>query len=464
MALFDVLSGMDAQFVYWDNDRTPMVMGNLCIFEGGPLHDESGAFRLAEVRRAISSRLHLVPRYRRKLLTTRWSLAHPVLVDDPDFDIAEHVRLVTLPAPGSREQLKEAFARVHEGVLDHSRPLWEITFIDGLEDGTVGMAQKIHHAPFDGSSTVDIMDLLFQGTPDGEPPPWQPQPPPDGLTLLGAMSGQQVSKVWDRVNPRQIPQLPRRLGEIPGVVRSLVEIGRPPRTSLNAPIGPRRRFDWVPTTLETARTIRGLVPGCTVNDVMLAVVAGGLRELLLSRGEDVADLMLRVMVPVSVRTTSGATDAGNQISAFFAPLPVCQPDGLRRLQLVHRSTRRLKDGKQARGIQMIMDSAEYLPSALTAAAGRTVIQAGSAMNLTVTNVPGPRTELRLLGARMLELNPMVPIGNRLTLNVAVESYLDKLTIGLSADADRHPDLPLLRDAIARGLDELAARARGTGPN
>ena len=178
MATFDTLSAMDAQFLYWDSDRTPMNMGNLCIFEGGPLTDERGAFKLEDVRRAIESRLHLVPRYRRKVLEVPGGFAHPVLVDDPDFDIARHVKLVALPRPGTDDVLKETFAQLHEGMLDHGRPLWEITFIEGLDGGRVGMVQKIHHAPFDGTSTVDVMELLFDDTPEFryvEPPPWRPE-------------------------------------------------------------------------------------------------------------------------------------------------------------------------------------------------------------------------------------------------------------------------------------------------
>ena len=147
MATFDTLSAMDAQFLYWDSDRTPMNMGNLCIFEGGPLTDERGAFKLEDVRRAIESRLHLVPRYRRKVLEVPGGFAHPVLVDDPDFDIARHVKLVALPRPATDDVLKQTFAQLHEGMLDHGRPLWEITFIEGLDGGRVGMVQKIHHAP-----------------------------------------------------------------------------------------------------------------------------------------------------------------------------------------------------------------------------------------------------------------------------------------------------------------------------
>jgi WS/DGAT/MGAT family acyltransferase len=216
----------------------------------------------------------------------------------------------------------------------------------------------------------------------------------------------------------------------------------------------------VPTTLAVAKEIRSLAPGSTVNDVMLAAVGGGLRELLISRGEDVGELVLQVMVPVSLRGRPGVGDgAGNLVSGFLAPLPVCEADGVERLRRIQRSTKELKEGGQALGIHMMTQAAEYAPASLMAAAGRTAMQGSSFINLTVTNVPGPRNELYLLGARMLELNPMVLIGNDITVNVAVESLVDRLSIGLSADAAANPDLPVLRDAIARELDTLVERAR-----
>ena len=468
MASFDTLSATDAQFLYWDSDRTPMNMGNLCIFEGGPLTDEHGAFRLAEVRRAIESRLHLVPRYRRKVLEVPGGFAHPVLVDDPDFDIAQHVKLVALPRPGTDEQLRQTYAQLHEGMLNHGRPLWEITFVEGLEEGRVGMVQKIHHAPFDGTSTVDIMELLFDRTPDHEhvdPPPWRPEPPPEPLALMGAKWGEQVASMWkpllEQQQRRPGGEDPDRLGELSEAFKSLEEIRTPPKTSLNVPVGRRRRYDWVRTTLGEAKEIRALAPGCTVNDVVLAAVGGGLRELLRSRGEDIDELVLQVMVPVSLRAGQG-TDArpGNLVSGFVAALPVREADGVQRLRRIHASTRELKEGKQALGIQLMTQSAEYAPASLMAAAGRTAMQQSSFINLTVTNVPGPRGELFLLGARLLELHPMVLIGNDITLNVAVESYAGDLSIGLSADAQAHPDLPVVRDGIRGSLDELLARARG----
>jgi WS/DGAT/MGAT family acyltransferase len=273
--------------------------------------------------------------------------------------------------------------------------------------------------------------------------------------LWGMKWVEQASNMWASfVSP------PQPLGEIMKAADALAQMGTPPETSLNRDVGPRRRFDWVHTSLAEAKQIRTLVPKSTVNDVMLAVIAGGLRRLLASRGEDVDTLVLHAMVPVSLRTGQPTEASGNQITAFVAPLPLAEIDAVERLRRIHASTKELKEGKQALGIHMMTQTVNYVAPMLMAAAGRLSIQQGSFMNLTITNVPGPRRELYLLGARMVELNPMCPIGNRLTLNIAVESYVDKLSIGLVADADANPDLDVLAAGIKESLAELLSRADG----
>jgi len=455
MASYEPLTAFDAQFLYWDTPTTPMNMGNICVFEGDPVFDDQGRFRLEEVRRAIESRLHRVPRYRKKLMEVPDS--HPILVDDPDFDISDHVRLIALPKPGTHNQLREAWARVHEGMLDRSRPLWEITFVEGLESGRVGMVQKIHHSLFDGITTVDIMSILFDRTPEYtpvDPPPWTPEPAPDPATLDEEQLQRQM--VGPLTAALYGPSFgPERLGELSDATGSLAQIAEPPKTSLNQPLGPRRRFDWISTTLAEAKQIRGLVPGATVNDVILAITAGGLRDLLSSRGEAVDDLRLHVSIPVSLRgETQREQGLGNQVTGFIAPLPVCEPDGVERLREIHQTTKALKESNQALGFQAMMAMSEFASPLLMAAAGRLAIQQSTFMNLTVTNVPGPPHLLYLLGAQLLAIHPMVPIGNQLTVSVGVESYVEKLDIGLSADYDAMPDLDVLKRGIERSLREL----------
>lgn len=460
--MFELLSAFDAQFLYWDTPSTPMNMGNICVFEGKPVLDACGRFRLEDAQEAIGNRLHRVPRYRMKLMEVEGQ--HPILIDDPDFDIENHVRLLTLEPPGTEQQLKEAWAQVHEGMLDRSRPLWEITFVDGLSEGRVGMVQKIHHCLFDGITTVDIMSLLFDRSPDAppvEPAPWRAQPPPTLEEL--AQRRREVATSGVLAQALYGPSLePERLGELADATSEVAELDRLPLTSLNQPLGPRRRFDWISTTLADVKRARRLVPGSTVNDVMLAVTASGLRDLLGGRGEDVDNLRLRVSIPVSLRSESrsGTEAAGNHVSGFIAPLPVCEPDPVAQLREIHDVTRTLKEGKQALGFHTMMEMAEFASPLLMAAASRLTIHQSTFMNLTVTNVPGPPHMLYLLGAQLLAIHPMVPIGNQLTLSIGIESYVEKLDIGLSADYDAMPDLPVLKAGMQKTLQHLLTAAGG----
>jgi diacylglycerol O-acyltransferase len=448
---------MDVQLYRWDTPETPMNMGNVCLWEGGPLLDSEGKFRLDDVRRAIDSRLHLVPRYRRKIVELPGGHLHPILVDDPHFDIANHVEVVTLPAPGTLDQLKEVFARTHEGRLDRSRPLWKLVFVDGLEDGRVGMIHKIHHAPFDGATTVRIMERLFDETPDAardEPAPWTPQPEPHLVEVMAAAFRQQLKAAvklhtgpyaWFRLGA------PRRLVQTVGAMRAFAPA---PPTSLNRAVGPRRRFDWLHSSIDEVRGMRRLVDGAKLNDVMLAAVAGGLRELFLARREDVTKIRPRIFVPVDSREAADPDAApGNQVSAMVIVLPIHEPDATRRLREITDQMVALKAGHQSAAIGLISDVSNFTPPFLLASGAQSA-SGGSFMNLTVTNVPGPARELYLLGAKMLELNPMLPIGSQLTLNVAVESYAGKLSVGICCDPDAVPDLDVFRDGIHAALGEL----------
>jgi WS/DGAT/MGAT family acyltransferase len=235
-------------------------------------------------------------------------------------------------------------------------------------------------------------------------------------------------------------------------------IGGAPPSPLNTRIGPHRRFDWVESDLGRFKAIKGALGG-TVNDVVLAVVSGALREHLLRRGRDPEGIELKAMVPVSIRAEAERGALGNKVAAIYAPLPVGIADPLERFKTIHESLSHLKQSGQAVGAERITQLAGFaVPTVLNQAARLQSRQ--RFFNLTVTNVPGPRRELFLLGARMLELHPMVLIGNDITVNIAVESYVDNLSIGLAADADMNPDLPVLRDGIRRSLDELLDAASG----
>jgi WS/DGAT/MGAT family acyltransferase len=455
MSSYERLSALDAQFLYWDSPETPMNMGNVCVFEGEPFFDRNGVFKIDEVRQVLASRLHLVPRYRKKLRLLPGGVGHPVLVDDPDFDIASHVRVTKAPAPGGEAELKQVFSRVHEGMLDRSRPLWEICFVEGLVGGRVGMVQKIHHAPYDGQSTVDVLERLLDKTPvylPTAPVRYQPVSPPASLDVLADELLTKARLAWSAwVCGENAPLLkPAKWSELAKAVISLTDLLWPPSTSLNRPLGPRRRLDWVKTTLSDVKRIRSLLPGATLNDAMLACIAGGIRALMQARGEDVDSAEVRVFIPVSLRSDEERdAEGGNRISGFVVPLPVAEADPLARMRLIHTATTRSKKGSQPLGIHLIGQFVEFLLAPVLKAGAPYVIRRLLWQNLTVTNVQGPRQPLYLLGARMLELNPMVPLGCQLSLNFAVESYVDDLRIGLSSDADLLPDL----DHVKRGVEE-----------
>jgi WS/DGAT/MGAT family acyltransferase len=466
---YETLTATDANFLYWESQTTPMNMGNVCIFEGEPFFDESGAFRLGEVRRAFESRLHLVPRYRKKVMEVPFGLGHPVLVDDPAFDIANHVRLISLPNPGTEEQLKEAFAAAHEGMIPRSKPLWEITFVEGIEGNRVGMIQKVHHSLIDGVSSVDVMTTLLDSTPEyepAEPQPWEAEPLPDPSVLTAELFQRQLTQfvppfglagVGASGTAATLAQ--EQMQDLMQGFSSMMELGPLARTSLNAPVGPHRRFDWIRTTLDEVKGLRQLAEGATVNDVMLAAVGAGVRELLASRGEDVDNLSLRVFVPVSLRAEGDRAMAGNRVSGFIAPLHVDEPDVVRRLGLIQQATKRLKESKQAVGIHALTKLQDFAPPTLLALAGRQTVQQSSFAHLTVTNVPGPPHEIYLLGARLLELHPMVLIANTMTVNIAVQSLAGRLSIGLCADRDRLPDLDVLKGGIEQALADMRKAAK-----
>lgn len=466
MARYEPLTSVDANFLYWETPTTPMNMGNVSIFEGDPFFDSSGVFRLSDARRAVESRLHLVPRYRTKLMEVPFGAGHPVLVDDPDFDIANHVRLIALPKPGSTDQLKEAFSRAHEGMLDRTKPLWEFTFVEGLEAGRVALIQKTHHGLIDGISSMDVMTVLFdreRDTPRQDPTPWQPEPPPDSLELAREMFEKQVQVSLDSAahGPYGVGQYTaEQLEELTKALQSMSDLGPLPKTSLNGPIGPRRRYDWISSKLDEVKGLRRLVPGATVNDVMISIVAGGLRALLSSRGEDVDALQLRAFIPVSLRQEEERGSwGGNRVSGFITPLPVAESDETRRLEAVHQATKTIKESKQAVGIHFLTQLQGFAPPMLMAQAGRQAMQQSTFANLTITNVPGPQTEIYFMGAKLLELHPQVLIGNQLTLNVAIMSYNGALSIGLCADRDRNPDLEVMKTGIEQSLAALQRLSR-----
>jgi WS/DGAT/MGAT family acyltransferase len=463
---YDRLTGLDASFLRLERLETPMHVGALSVFEAEPLVGPDGRFRLAEVRELVASRLHLIPRFRKLVQHVPLEAGEPIWIDDERFDIGYHVRLTALPAPGTRSQLLALFERVQAQLLDRSRPLWELWFVEGVEDGHIAMIQKTHHAMVDGVSGVDVATVLLDFTPEPtilEAPEWQPEPPPPPARLL-------IDSVKEMVaGPQAVANATRRAAEVPRwaadrvseLARSLVTLTEgglvAPKVSLNNPVvGRSKRFGLVRVPLDDVKQVRRAFGG-TINDVLLAGVGGGLARLLEARGELHPELVLKVFCPVSVRDDSQKMQLGNRVSAMFVPIPVGVTDPLERLAAISASTADLKEREQAVGAAALLGITEYAAPTLLGLAAR-LVHHQRLVNLVCTNVPGPQTPLYCMGARMLEAYPMVPLARNLNLGVAILSYCGQLHLGLLGDRDLWPDLDVLEAGIEDSFSELTKLA------
>jgi len=462
---YDRLSGLDASFLALERIETPMHIGSLAVLEGEPFFDERGRFRLADARHLVASRLHLIPRFRQRPMEVPFGLGRPVWVDDERFDIGYHVRLTALPAPGSRAQLLALFERVEAQLLDRSRPLWELWFVEGLEGGQVAVFQKTHHALVDGISGVDVATVLFDFTreptiPDA--PEWKPRPAPSPQQLLvdtvvGELGGVvHVGRVV--ADAIQVPQRAMaQLGQLGRSVATLAE-GRllAPRLSINRPVGRHRRFLGVKVPLDDVKAVRAVYGG-TINDVVLAGVAGGLGRLLDARGELRPNLIVKVMCPVSVRVDDEHLALGNRVSALVVPLAVAEQDPVSRLASVRAATEGLKERHQAVAADTLLGLTQYAAPTLLGLAARAAHHQVF-FNLVSTNVPGPQVPLYCMGAEMLEAYPMVPLSRNLGVGIAILSYCGSLHFGVLGDRDEFPDLDVLADGIAASFAEMRAHA------
>jgi WS/DGAT/MGAT family acyltransferase len=447
----DRLSGLDASFLALEKGGAHMHVGSVLVFDGD-------APEYGDLIAKIESRLHLVPRYRQKLAFAPLAQARPVWVDDPHFNLRYHVRHTALPAPASEDDLRRLAGRVFSQQLDRSKPLWEIWLVDRVGDDRFALVCKTHHALVDGISGVDIMNVLFELEPDppeAEPgPPWYPRPEPSGTALFADVLIERAATPLDAARaaagvlaaPRSTAASAARA--VAGVASmAAAGLGGAPPSPLNTRIGPHRRFAWVEAELERFRSIKGALGG-TINDVVLTVVAGALREHLLRRGRDPEGTELKAMVPVSVRAQEERGALGNKVAAIYAPLPVGLSDPLERFRAVHQALGDLKKSAQAVGAKTLTQLAGFTAPTLLDQGAR--LQSRQRFfNVTVTNVPGPQFPLYLLGRRLRAFYPKVPLVLNTALGIAIMSYDGKVFFGLLGDYDAMPD-----------LDDLAADLRG----
>jgi len=457
----DRLTGLDSSFLHLERDSAHMHVAGCSVFIGSaPSYDE--------LLEAIASRLHLVPRYRQRLAFVPLHQGRPVWVDDPHFKPQYHVRHTALPRPGGEAELKRLAGRVFSQALDRTRPLWELWLVEGLAGGRFAVLSKTHHALVDGISGVDIATVLFDASADPLPvaPPeheWVARPLPSSAQLLAdalleraTVPGEVARGV--RATLRGPRTMATRAGRALGSVSALAWTGlqAAPPSPFNVRIGPHRRFTWVRGDLGEFKAIKNELGG-TVNDVVLAVVAGALGRYMRLHGSSTDGTELRAMVPVSVRADIERGALGNRVAAMWVTLPVGPADAGDRLREVSSAMDGVKQSGQAVGAEILTRVSGFALPTIMAQAAR--LQARQRLfNLVVTNVPGPQFPLYLLGRELESIYPMVPLAENTALGVAILSYNGQLNFGLVGDFDAMADLETLADELRSSIDELAAAA------
>jgi diacylglycerol O-acyltransferase / wax synthase len=460
----DRLSAVDASFLHQEGHTSHMHVGAVLVFEGPPPSYE-------DFCNQVRGRLHLVPRYRQKLAVPPLETGRPLWVDDASFNLEYHIRHTALPAPGSEEQLRALAARIHSQQLDRSKPLWETWLVQGLEGNRFALISKTHHALVDGISGVDLITVLFDATPvpqavphEGEP--WAPQSEPSALDMA-ARGVKGLVGLPVHVASRALSAASRPAQTL-DVAREAVEglgeivwagLNPAPDTPMNVDIGPHRRLAFVRGELEQFKIVKNAFGG-TVNDVVLAVVAGALKDWLRLRGVRTEGLELRALVPVSIRASEHQGQLGNQLAVMRGPLPVYVEDPVARLRVVKAAMDGLKESKQAVGAEVLTSMQNFAPPTILAQASRLNFST-RLFNLIVTNVPGPQFPLYLLGREMQEIVPIAFLPENHALAIAIMSYNGNVDFGLLADYDAMPDLDHIGERIEASLDELvtAAKAR-----
>ena len=439
------------------------------LAERGPIHVNVGAAlilegdppTLDELLEHVESRLALVPRFRQRVQATPLQITNPVWADDPGFDLEWHVRHVALPRPGSTDQLRELVGRVMSTPLDLERPLWQLYLVEGLEGGRHAYISKTHHALVDGVSAVDVGTIMLDPNPEGTEMPipeerWDPDVPSPELLFVRAAT-ERISTPMRAARKAALGALsmPRETaGRVMRTAESFAGLaaGGPtaPRTFLNEEIGRDRRVAFVRTELDALKQARGET-GATVNDVILAVATGGLRRLFERRGEAVPDQLV-ALVPMSIRRSDEHLELGNRIATLMVALPLSEPDPAERLRLVHAETSRVKESEQARAASLVIEATGWTPPTINRVLAD-VISRQLNWNLVVSNVPGPQMPFYLLGRRMVEVYPVVPLSpQQHALSIGVVSYDGGVFFGITADRNLFADI----DEVAADLEAALA--------
>jgi WS/DGAT/MGAT family acyltransferase len=460
------LSGLDASFLYGETPTMHMHVGMVAVFDPSTV---PGGYSFRRVRQLINDRIPLIPVFQRRLVEVPMRLGFPVWVDDPEFDIDNHLRRAALPVPGGMRELADFAGDVISRQLHRDRPLWEMWIVEGVEDGKVALVAKIHHSTIDGVSGAELLGVLFDL--EREPPEASPKTArqldsriPSGLELVSQ------AMVAGLVAPFDIARIMLR------TTRNLFDVGRirrgeqakgglpltAPRTSINAAVHARRRVAFAAASLTDAKKLKNEI-GTTVNDVVLAMVAGALRTYLLA-GDELPEIPLVSVVPVSVTPDVAELKGSNKVSSMFVQLPTHLPDPIERLRFIREGTKGAKEEHKALGATTLQNWAEHATPNVFAVAAR--LYTGMKLadrhrpvaNLVVSNVPGPDFPLYLAGSQLLGMFPLGPVMDGMGLNITIMSYMGVLYWGLASDARAVPRLWDIAAAIPHALTELMEAA------
>ena len=459
------LTGLDAAFLYLENPTNHMHVAMTMVLDPSSV---PGGYSFENIKEFIGGRIHLVPPFRRRLVEVPLNLAHPVWIEDPDFDLDFHIHRIACPAPGGRRELGELAGQIASTPLDRSRPLWELWVIEGLPQDRIGVVTKVHHSAIDGASGAELMVHLFDLEPEAaDPPPpvdREPDHIPSDLELLGHAAASRF---------RKAVALPKLIGQTAQAVNRVVQGRRDPERKVGAaPLGapntswcgslsPLRTVGFARVPLQDVRALKTAF-GCTVNDVVLGLCAGTLRAYMLDRDE-LPDEPLVAACPVSVRT-DGESTGGNKVSAMFTTLDTDLADPAERIRAIQACTVGAKKEHLAVGADMLQNWAEYAAPNTFNLASRLYASWGLAgshrpiHNVIISNVPGPAFPLYYAGAEMVAAYPMGPVMEGVGLNITVFSYRGSVDFGFMVDRELVPDVWNMADRVKDALAELQEAA------
>lgn len=456
---YDRLSAQDNDFLRWEKPHLPMHVGSTQIFDVGPLASKEGGVDFETIKRGVQGIMHKIPRYREKLAWIPGE-EHAVWVDDPNFNLDYHMRHTSLPRPGTDEQLKQLAARIMERPLDRTRPLWEIWVVEGLQGGRFATIGKTHHCMTDGAGGVALARNILSSSRDfrlATPHRFVPRPRPTPGELRLDEWVRRVAMPWHAL--RELREFVRNsenfTGEIASRVRALGQLAWwkavPASDSpLNGPVGPHRIFDWLTLSLDDVKAVSRALR-CSVNDVVLGIVTGGVREFMIHRQVRPEELDFRVASPVNMRGERERAREGNRVSTWLLRLPIGEADPQKQVAEVARTTRKLRESRQAGAIETVEAIHEWIPIDIQSWSAGT-------QNTFVTNIPGPQSPLYLLGAELLSLHIQPPLVENIGLALGVISYNGRICWGVNADYDRVPDIADLVAMIRTSFEVLAGRA------